>query len=254
MKVYRPALLRKEDHCGFRKPVCNLVAVSGLLESGPCASGMAVEILERLRKATIEGKSDEAVRLTKEAIQQKLSAHTILGECLMPAIGTVGKLFGNGEYYLPELLRAGKAMQLAVGEIEPLLTGGGSNLQLGKYLIGTVKGDIHDIGKNIVIMMLKGTGWEVTDLGIDVAPERFCSAIKEGDYDICGMSTLVTVTMPAARQTVEAITEAGFRDKIKIMIGGAPVTQEFADKVGADEYARDAWEAVTKAKDLLDKG
>lgn len=171
----------------------------------------------------------------------------------MPAIATVGKLFGSGEYFLPELLRAGKAMQLAVDQIEPLLTSGGGNLQVGRYLIGTVKGDIHNVGKNIVIMMLKGTGWEVTDLGVDVAPERFCSAIKEGDYDICGMSTLITVTMPAARQTVEAITEAGFRDKIKIMIGGAPVTQEFADKVGADAYARDAWEAVTKAKDLLGK-
>jgi 5-methyltetrahydrofolate--homocysteine methyltransferase len=124
---------------------------------------------------------------------------------------------------------------------------------MGRYLIGTVKGDIHNIGKNIVIMMLKGTGWEVTDLGVDVAPETFCSAIREGAYDILGISTLITVTMPAARQTVEAITEAGFRDKIKIMIGGAPVTQEFADMIGADAYAIDAWEAVTKAKDLLGK-
>ena len=171
----------------------------------------------------------------------------------MPAIATVGKLFGSGEYFLPELLRAGKAMQLAVDQIEPLLTKGERNRQVGRYLIGTVKGDIHNIGKNIVIMMLKGTGWEVTDLGVDVAPETFCSAIREGDYDILGMSTLITVTMPAARQTVEAITEAGFRDKVKIMIGGAPVTQEFADKIGADEYAVDAWEAITKANNLVSK-
>ena len=214
---------------------------------------MTAELFEKLRKTIIEGEWDEAVSLTKDAIQENLSADAILRECLMPAIATVGERFGNGEYFLPELLRAGKAMQLAVDQIEPLLTREGGNLQMGRYLIGTVKGDIHNIGKNIVIMMLKGTGWEVTDLGVDVAPETFCSAIREGAYDILGISTLITVTMPAARQTVEAITEAGFRDKIKIMIGGAPVTQEFADMIGADAYAIDAWEAVTKAKDLLGK-
>lgn len=214
---------------------------------------MVDKTFEKLRKTIIEGKRDEAVSLTKDAIQADLSADAILRECLMPAIATVGELFSRGEYFLPELLISGKAMQLAVDQIEPLLTSGARNFQVGRYLIGTVKGDIHNIGKNIFVMMLKGTGWEVTDLGVDVAPERFCSAIREGDYDILGMSTLITVTMPAARQTVEAITEAGFRDKVKIMIGGAPVTQEFADKIGADGYAQDAWEGITKAKSLLEK-
>jgi 5-methyltetrahydrofolate--homocysteine methyltransferase len=122
---------------------------------------------------------------------------------------------------------------------------------VGKFLIGTVKGDIHDIGKKIVIMMLKGNGWEVTDLGVDVPPEKVCEAIKNGDYDIFGMSTLITVTMPAARETINAIEKAGLRKKLKIMIGGAPVTQEFADKIGADGYAKDASEAVAKALRLL---
>jgi 5-methyltetrahydrofolate--homocysteine methyltransferase len=124
---------------------------------------------------------------------------------------------------------------------------------VGNYLIGTVKGDIHDIGKNIVIMMLKGNGWKVTDLGVDVAPEKICEAIKDGDFDIFGMSTLLTVTMMSARETINAIEKYGLRNKIKIMIGGAPVTREFAEKIGADEYAKDAFEATTKALNLLRK-
>ena len=143
-------------------------------------------------------------------------------------------------------------MSEAVDIIQPLL-GEGAGSHTGRYLIGTVKGDIHDIGKNIVVMMLKGNGWEVTDLGVDVPPAKICEAIQNENYDIFGMSTLLTVTMPSAAETIDAIKEAGLRDKIKIMIGGAPVTQEFADRIGADEYAKDAWEAVTKAKNLLEK-
>jgi 5-methyltetrahydrofolate--homocysteine methyltransferase len=177
----------------------------------------------------------------------------IVQKGLVPGINTVGELFSSGEYYLPELIVCGKAMQAAVDLVEPILAEQGDSFQVGKFLIGTVKGDIHDIGKNIVIMMLKGNGWEVTDLGVDIAPERFCSAIKDGDYDIFGMSTLLTVTMPAAGETIEAIKDAGLRGRVKIMIGGAPVTQEFSDKIGADEYAQDAWEAVTKARDLVNR-
>jgi 5-methyltetrahydrofolate--homocysteine methyltransferase len=214
---------------------------------------MAAEVLENLRKSIIEGNSEGAINFTKEAIQAGLPGIEIVQKGLVPGINTVGELFSSGEYYLPELIVCGKAMQAAVDLVEPILAEQGDSFQVGKFLIGTVKGDIHDIGKNIVIMMLKGNGWEVTDLGVDIAPERFCSAIKDGDYDIFGMSTLLTVTMPAAGETIEAIKDAGLRGRVKIMIGGAPVTQEFSDKIGADEYAQDAWEAVTKARDLVNR-
>ena len=213
---------------------------------------MSAEILKKLTDLIIKGKVLETVSLTKEAVKEELSVKIILEEGLMPGIRAVGDLFSRGEIYLPELLLSGKAMNAAVEEIGPLLSEGkGDFFRAGKFLIGTVKGDIHDIGKKIVIMMLKGNGWEVTDLGVDVPPEKICEAIKNGDYDIFGMSTLITVTMPAARETVNAIEKAGLRKKLKIMIGGAPVTQEFADKIGADGYAKDASEAVAKALSLL---
>lgn len=214
---------------------------------------MTAQLFDKLSKSIIKGKVEEAVNLTKETIQENISPNAILQEALMPGIKAVGEYFSKGEYYLPELLLSGKAMQAAVDQLEPLFVKAGKDFHVGKFLIGTVKGDIHDIGKNIVIMMLKGIGWEVTDLGVDVPPEKYCSTLKEGDYDICGISTLLTVTMPAAGQTIKAIEEAGLRDKVKIMIGGAPVTQEFANKIGADEYANDAWEGALKAKSLLDK-
>jgi 5-methyltetrahydrofolate--homocysteine methyltransferase len=214
---------------------------------------MGTEVLESLKDAVIKGKRDEAVSFTKEAIQKGLKGIEIIQKGLIPGISTVGELFGKGEYYLPELLVSGKSMQSALDIIEPMMTSKGESFNVGNFLIGTVKGDIHDIGKNIVIMMLKGNGWKVTDLGVDISPERFCGAIREGDYHLFGMSTLLTVTMPAAAQTIEAIKNAGLRDKIKIMIGGAPVTREFSERIGADEYAKDAWEAITKAQRLLDE-
>ncbi len=214
---------------------------------------MGTEILEQISKSLIEGNKNEVDRLTKQAIQDGISAVVILDEGLIPGIRVVGQRFSEGEYYLPELLVAGKAMRSAVEQLEPLL-GTGSGSCPGKFLIGTVKGDIHDIGKNIVVMMLKGNRWDVTDLGVDVPPEKVCDAIRGGDYDIFGMSTLLTLTMPAAHETIEAIKEAGLRDKVKIMIGGAPITQEFADKIGADEYAQDVWEAVEKAERLVAGG
>jgi 5-methyltetrahydrofolate--homocysteine methyltransferase len=213
---------------------------------------MGLNSLEKIRTSIIEGDRAEAVDATKMAIDEGVPTEQIIQEGLVSGIQVVGELFGKGEYYLPELLVSGKAMQATLEVIEPLMAETGTSFHLGNFLIGTVKGDLHDIGKNIVVMMLKGNGWKVTDLGVDVPPERICSAIKEGDYDIFGMSALLTVTLPAAAETVEAITEAGLRDKIKIMIGGAPVTQEFCNKIGADDYARDAWEAVTKAQRLME--
>jgi len=214
---------------------------------------MSNDIFEKLTSAIIEGKDKEAISFCREAVGKGMTARAVLENGLMPGIRKVGELFSIGEYFLPELLISGMAMQAAVAELEPLLNAGGSQFHTGKYLIGTVRGDIHDIGKNIVSMMLKGNGWEVTDLGVDVPPEKICAAIAEGDYDIFGMSTLLTVTMPAADEAINAIRKAGLRDKIKIMIGGAPVTQEFADKIGADGYAKDAFEAVNVAVSLKGK-
>jgi corrinoid protein of di/trimethylamine methyltransferase len=214
---------------------------------------MTVPILEALKKSIIEGKADDAVRFVDEALAQGLHGKEIIQKGLVPGIQTVGELFGRGEYYLPELLVSGKSMQAALDIIEPLLTRAGESYHVGRVLVGTVKGDIHDIGKNIVVMMFKGSGWDVTDMGVDVPPESFCAAVRDGDYQILGLSTLLTVTMPSARQTIEALEDAGLRDRVKIMLGGAPVTQEFADHIGADEYAKDAWEAVEKAQRILDR-
>lgn len=212
---------------------------------------MCAELMEKLSRAVTQGELEEAIKLTKEGIKKGIPGKDILQSGLMPGIRNAGELFSKGEYYLPELLLAGKAMQEAVDEIGPALTEVKKDFQIGKFLIGTVKGDIHDIGKNIVIMMLKASGWDVTDLGVDVSPEKVCAAIKEGKYDVFGMSTLLTVTMPGARETIEAIKKAGLREKIKIMIGGAPVTKEFSDLIGADAYGKDAFEATTIALELL---
>jgi 5-methyltetrahydrofolate--homocysteine methyltransferase len=212
---------------------------------------MSAEIIEKIRKSIIEGKPTDIINYTKVALTEGLSAKVILEEGLMPGIRRVGELFSEGEYYLPELMVAGKAMETALKELEPFLGEEKGSSHTGKFLIGTVKGDIHDIGKKIVVMMLKGNGWDVTDLGVDLPPEKVCDAIKTGNYDVFGMSTLLTVTMPAARDTIEAIKKAGLRDRIKIMIGGAPVTEEFAEKIGADAYGKDAYEAVTKAQLLV---
>jgi len=212
---------------------------------------MSEALFERLTKAVIDGNEKDAVSLCRDAVGKGLAARSVLENGLLPGIRKVGELFSTGEYYLPELLISGMTMQAAVAELEPLLNAGGVQSKAGKYLIGTVQGDIHDIGKNIVMMMLKGNGWEVTDLGVDVSPDKICAAIAEGGYDVFGMSALLTVTMPAADEAVKAIVKAGLRDKIKIMVGGAPVTQEFADKIGADGYAKDAFEAVNKAFSLV---
>ena len=186
------------------------------------------------------------------ALDSGVSAREILAKGLVRAMNAVGQLFQKGEYFLPELLLAGEAMKAALEQLKPSLIEGKA-AYTGKYLIGTVQGDVHNIGKNIVVMMLEGNGWEVTDLGIDVSPEDFCSAMEKDDYHIVGMSALLTLTMSNLARTMDTLKTAGLRDGVKIMVGGAPVTQAYADQIGADGYAPDAAEAVKVATRLLEK-
>jgi len=209
------------------------------------------EIFERLKKAIVEGNEETALELTQSALQEGLSADLILKQGLIPGIRKVGELFNAGEYFLPELIVSGKAMNQAVDRISPMFSEEKAS-RSKKYLIGTVHGDVHDIGKKIVTMMLKGNGWQVTDLGVDLTPEQFCEAVRDGDYDILGMSALLTMTMPVAGETIQALQRAGLREKIKVMVGGAPLTQAYADQIGADAYGRDAWEAVIQADRLIE--
>ncbi len=207
---------------------------------------------EELNRAVIDGDGEAAVRLTEQAIGEGVSAAEILDKGLIPGLRQVGELFAGGEYFLPELIVSGEAVTTALELVEPLLLEAGIP-PMGKFLIGTVQGDVHDLGKNIVVMMLRGNGWEVTDLGVDISPEEFCAAVKTGDYQVLGMSSLLTMTMPNAARTIEALTEAGLRDKIKIMVGGAPVTREWVEQIGADAYAKDGPSTSQAAATLLGK-
>ncbi len=207
--------------------------------------------LTPLTEAVITGNAPQAKELTQKALDAGVTPGTILQEGLIPGMAEVGRRFEAREFYVPELLIAARAMHAALEILRPLLAESEEVEPLGKVVIGTVRGDLHDIGKNLVTMMLEGSGFEVQDLGIDVAPEKFVDAIKEGEYDILAMSALLTTTMPSMKATIDALTEAGLRDKVKVMIGGAPITQEYADQIGADGYGEDANQAVRVAKQLL---
>lgn len=207
--------------------------------------------LDELSKAVVEGDGRMVLELTRKALDAKVPANKILDEGVIPGLQKVGDLFGAGEYFLPELLVSGKAVLEALEILEPELIKADIPPK-GRFLIGTVKGDVHNIGKNIVAMMLKGNGWKVTDMGLDISPEVFCSEVEKGNYDILGMSSLLTMTMPGAAETIEALKKAGLRDKIKVMVGGAPTTQEWADKIGADGYGSNGPEAVRVAAALIE--
>ena len=200
----------------------------------------------------MEGDRDAAFELTKIALAANVPAYEILDKSLIPGLQKVGDLFGKGEYFLPELIVSGDAVSKTLELLEPILSKEGTP-SMGKFLIGTVQGDVHDLGKNIVVMMLKGNGWKVTDLGVDVSPEDFCSAVDEGDFQILGLSSLLTMTMPNTASTIEVLKAAGLRDKVKIMVGGAPVTPDWADKIGADAYAKDGPTAAKVAAALVGK-
>lgn len=207
---------------------------------------------DELTKSVVDGQVAEAAGLTQKALTAQVPAKEVLDKGLLPAMNLVGTDFENGQIFLPELLMAGDAMKASIELLRPGLSSTGA-AYVGKYVIGTVEGDLHDIGKNIVILMLEGNGWEVTDLGRDISPQRFGEEIEKGDYDILGLSALLTFTMPKMPETINFLKNAGLRDRVKIMVGGAPLNQAFADQIGADAYARDAVEAVAKAKRLLNK-
>ena len=211
------------------------------------------ETMDEISTAVIEGDLDEIEDLTEDALDDGLSAEEILNKGLMPGMDHVGVEFRAGNMFVPEVLRSARTMQGAMDILNPLLAESGVALA-GKVLLGTVKGDLHDIGKNLVGMMCEGAGFEVEDIGKDVAPEAFVEAVKAFEPDILGMSALLTTTMRAMESTIKVLEEAGVRDSVKIMVGGAPVTQAFADQIGADGYASNAASAADLAKMLSSGG
>jgi 5-methyltetrahydrofolate--homocysteine methyltransferase len=208
------------------------------------------EVLSKLATSIIEGDRDVMPGLTQQALDEGLGAKQILDDGLMPGMDHVGKEFRAGNMFVPEVLRSARAMQASMDMLRPLLAETDTKM-VGKIILGTVKGDLHDIGKSLVAMMCEGAGFDVHDLGKDVAPEAFVEAVKEYEPDLVGMSALLTTTMRAMEQTIKALEEAGVRDTVKIMIGGAPVTQEFADQIGADAYASNAAAASEMARKLV---
>ena len=210
------------------------------------------EIIKALFEETMIGNAPAVLELTNKALAEGMGPDTILFEALIPSLEEVGARFERGDYFVPEMLIAGKAMSGALNVLRPLLAETGAET-VGTFLMGTVKGDVHDIGKNLVNIMLEGAGFKVIDIGVQVAPEKFIAAINEHQPDILGMSAFLTTTMPMFKVNIHEITKAGLRDKVIIMVGGAPVTQEYADAVGADGFAADASTAVRVAKDLIQK-
>ena len=208
------------------------------------------EILKSLYDETLVGNGPAVLDLTNQGLAGGMDPETLLFEALIPSLEEVGARFERGDFFVPEMLIAGRAMSGALDVLRPLLAQTGAET-VGRFLMGTVKGDVHDIGKNLVNIMLEGAGFEVIDLGVQVAPERFVEAIQEHRPDIVGFSAFLTTTMPMFKANLNALEKAGLRDQVIVMVGGAPVTQEYADAVGADGYAADASTAVRRAKDLL---
>ena len=214
--------------------------------------------MQAIANAIINGKREEVVELVKQALDEGVGPEEILNEGLITGMNEVGRRFKNNEFYVPEVLIAARAMSNhkeadtkpgAMEILQPHLTKAGVE-PIGKIVIGTVKGDLHDIGKNLVAMMMKGAGFDVIDLEIDVPAEKFVDTVKEKDAKLIGLSALLTTTMPQMKAVIDTLKGAGLND-VKVMIGGAPVTQSYADEIGADGYAPDAASAVDKAKELL---
>jgi len=208
------------------------------------------EFYSEISQAIISGDMAETENLLEQALDKGSKAGDILHQAMIPAMAKVGDLFEAGEFYVPEMLVSARAMQRGLDKIRHLLQSSGVE-SAGYVVIGTVQGDLHDIGKNLVALMLEGAGYEIIDLGTDISPEDFISAIKEKPNCLLALSALLTTTMDNMRSTVKIIEEAGIRDQVKIIIGGAPVTQEFADEIGADGFAVDASQAVKIAKSVF---
>jgi len=208
------------------------------------------DILAKIASELYEGEDQSVAELVQQALDQGMEPKEVLQGGLIAGMDEVGKDFKAGELFVPEVLIAARAMHAGMNVLRPLLAESDS-ISAGKYLIGTVKGDLHDIGKNLVKMMLEGAGFETIDLGTDVEPQAFVDAVREHRPLLVGMSALLTTTMVQMRATVEALEEAGLRDSVKIMIGGAPVTEAFAAEIGVDAYAPDAASAVDKARELV---
>ena len=208
------------------------------------------DILVKISEAVIEGDVDAIVGLTEQALGKGLSPQEILDDGLVSGMDHVGIEFKQGNMFIPEVLLSAKVMHASLDILEPLFAETGTRM-VGRVVIGTTQGDLHDIGKNLVGMMMRGAGFEVFDLGTDVAADVFVEAVREKTPDIVGISALLTTTMAGMRDTIEALQEAGLRDQVKVMVGGAPVTRDFAQRIGADGYAPDAPTAVDMAKEFV---
>jgi methylmalonyl-CoA mutase cobalamin-binding domain/chain len=209
------------------------------------------EILTSLYEETLVGNAPAVKEGVEKGLEQGLDPGKMLYDALIPSLEEVGARFERGDYFVPEMLIAARAMQGALDILRPLLAETGAK-PVGTFLMGTVKGDVHDIGKNLCNIMLEGAGFTVIDLGVNVAPETFVDQINEHEPDIVGFSAFLTTTMPMFKANINALEKAGVRENVAVMVGGAPVTQEYADAVGADGYSADASSAVKKAKDLIE--
>ena len=204
----------------------------------------------RIARALILGDRDTVGGMTREGLDLGLDPRQIIFKGLIPGMDVVGEKFRRNEYYVPQVLLSARAMYAGLDLLKPLLTAAATHEYLGTVVIGTAQGDLHDIGKNLVAMMLEGAGFRVVNLGRDVSPEKFCQAVVDHGANVVGISALMTTTMPGMKRTLDALTRAGLRDRVKVMVGGAPVSQAFADEIGADGYARESTLAVVKAKGL----
>jgi 5-methyltetrahydrofolate--homocysteine methyltransferase len=205
--------------------------------------------MQEIAEAIIIGEHEDAGSLTEQALENGVSALEIMDDGLIAGMSIVGIKFRENFIYVPEVLVCARAMKAGMAHVEPILSASGA-MNMGTVVMGTVKGDLHDIGKNLCIMMLRGAGFTVVDLGVDTAPEDFVSAVKENEALVLGMSALLTTTMPNMGRTIEAFTDAGLRSEVGIMVGGAPVTEDFAKTIGADAYGKDAMACVDTAKSL----
>jgi len=213
---------------------------------------MSEELFKAMAQSVIEGDADQAAELARQALAQGIPPLDAINRGFVVGVNEVGRQYGAGDMFLPDLVMAGEAMKAAVAVLEPEMQKSGTQRQmLGKVVLGTVKGDIHEIGKTLVGTMLTANGFQVFDLGVDVPTPRFVEKAREVNADLVGLSALLTTTMTAQRDVIEALEDAGLKDKVKVMVGGAPVTRSWADEIGADGYSEDAIGAVAVAKKLM---